>query len=91
MQIGGRWVAAIGANRQDLAAQPLGGTVTHAGPNGPSGWDAGAYDRLSDPQYAWGQRVIGRLELRGDGPSWMPAAAPAGSRPCCWSACRTAG
>ena len=66
MQIGGRWVAAIGANRQDLAAQPLGGTVTRAGPNGPSGWDAGAYDHLSDPQYAWGQRVIGRLELRGD-------------------------
>lgn len=66
MQISGRWVAATGANRQDLAAQPLRGTVTRAGPNGPSGWDAGAYDRLSDPQYAWGQRVIGRLELRGD-------------------------
>ena len=40
--------------------------MKRAGPNGPSGWDAGAYDRLSDPQYAWGQRVIGRLELRGD-------------------------
>jgi trans-aconitate 2-methyltransferase len=32
----------------------------------PAGWDADAYDSLSDPQYAWGQSVLDRLELRGD-------------------------
>lgn len=31
-----------------------------------NGWDATAYDRLSEPQYEWGQRVLSRLELRGD-------------------------
>jgi trans-aconitate 2-methyltransferase len=29
-------------------------------------WDPDAYDRLSDPQYAWGEGVLDRLELRGD-------------------------
>ena len=29
-------------------------------------WDAAAYDRLSDPQVAWGQRVLARLALAGD-------------------------
>jgi trans-aconitate 2-methyltransferase len=29
-------------------------------------WDAGAYDRLSDPQLAWGLEVLDRLPLRGD-------------------------
>ena len=28
-------------------------------------WDAGAYHRISAPQYAWGQRVLARLELEG--------------------------
>jgi trans-aconitate 2-methyltransferase len=29
-------------------------------------WDAAAYERLSDPQFEWGRRVLDRLELRGD-------------------------
>ena len=29
-------------------------------------WDAAAYDRVSDPQVAWAQRVLERLPLRGD-------------------------
>jgi trans-aconitate 2-methyltransferase len=29
-------------------------------------WDAGTYDRVSDPQLAWGRSVLGRLLLRGD-------------------------
>jgi trans-aconitate methyltransferase len=29
-------------------------------------WDAAAYDKLSDPQYAWGARVLERLPLAGD-------------------------
>ncbi len=37
-----------------------------ARPDGAGNWDAGAYDRLSGPQYAWGQRVLDRLGLRGD-------------------------
>ena len=36
------------------------------GQEGVAGWDPYAYDRLSDPQYAWGQSVLDRLELRGD-------------------------
>jgi trans-aconitate 2-methyltransferase len=32
----------------------------------PGAWDAEAYDELSNPQYAWGQHVLDRLELRGD-------------------------
>ena len=28
-------------------------------------WDADAYHRISGPQFAWGQRVLARLELRG--------------------------
>ena len=31
-----------------------------------SEWDATAYHRLSDPQFAWGMRVLDRLALRGD-------------------------
>jgi trans-aconitate 2-methyltransferase len=29
-------------------------------------WDAAAYDLLAEPQSAWGQRILNRLELRGD-------------------------
>ena len=29
-------------------------------------WDATAYHRLSGPQFAWGQKVLKRLKLRGD-------------------------
>lgn len=29
-------------------------------------WDAAAYQRLSAPQFAWGQKVLARLSLRGD-------------------------
>jgi trans-aconitate methyltransferase len=29
-------------------------------------WDASRYHRLSDPQFAWGLRVLDRLRLRGD-------------------------
>jgi trans-aconitate 2-methyltransferase len=29
-------------------------------------WDGGAYHRLSDPQTAWGQKVLARLPLAGD-------------------------
>jgi trans-aconitate 2-methyltransferase len=29
-------------------------------------WNAEAYHRLSEPQYAWGRRVLQRLSLRGD-------------------------
>ena len=29
-------------------------------------WDAGAYHRVSGPQFGWGMRVLERLELRGD-------------------------
>lgn len=29
-------------------------------------WDAGTYDRVSDPQLAWGRAVLDRLQLRGD-------------------------
>ncbi len=39
--------------------------MTGTGPDGPR-WDAAAYDHLSEPQYGWGQRVLDRLELRGD-------------------------
>ena len=31
-----------------------------------SEWNAEAYHRLSDPQFAWGLRVLARLALRGD-------------------------
>jgi trans-aconitate 2-methyltransferase len=33
---------------------------------GPREWDAETYDRVSDPQFAWGMEVLERLELRGD-------------------------
>ncbi len=33
---------------------------------GPREWDAGTYDRVSDPQYEWGLEVLERLELNGD-------------------------
>ncbi len=29
-------------------------------------WNAEAYDRVSDPQFNWGLKVLGRLQLRGD-------------------------
>jgi trans-aconitate 2-methyltransferase len=29
-------------------------------------WDAATYDRVADPQEAWGREVLARLELRGD-------------------------
>jgi trans-aconitate 2-methyltransferase len=32
----------------------------------PREWDAGSYERLSDPQLAWGRDVLDRLVLRGD-------------------------
>jgi trans-aconitate methyltransferase len=32
----------------------------------PKEWDAAGYDRLSDPQFAWGLRVLERLQLQGD-------------------------
>lgn len=32
----------------------------------PKEWDAAAYQKLSEPQFAWGQRVLARIDLRGD-------------------------
>jgi len=32
----------------------------------PADWDAGTYERVSEPQFAWGQRVLARLPLTGD-------------------------
>jgi trans-aconitate methyltransferase len=32
----------------------------------PIEWDATAYDKLSDPQFSWGMKLIGKLALRGD-------------------------
>jgi trans-aconitate 2-methyltransferase len=32
----------------------------------PVEWDAGAYDRVADPQLEWGKEVLDRLDLRGD-------------------------
>ena len=29
-------------------------------------WNAAEYHRLSTPQFQWGQRVLGKLHLRGD-------------------------
>ena len=31
-----------------------------------TGWNAAAYHKVSGPQTAWGQKVLARLELRGD-------------------------
>src|SRR5262245_33124609 len=44
---------------------PLTGSATLVAPMTHE-WDAQAYDRLSDPQYRWGVRVLERLALRGD-------------------------
>jgi trans-aconitate 2-methyltransferase len=33
---------------------------------GPREWDAETYDRISEPQYEWGLKVLERLELTGD-------------------------
>jgi trans-aconitate 2-methyltransferase len=33
---------------------------------GPLDWDAETYDRVSDPQFAWGLEVLERLEIDGD-------------------------
>ncbi len=32
----------------------------------PQDWDGAAYQRLSDPQFGWGMRVLESIELRGD-------------------------
>jgi trans-aconitate methyltransferase len=32
----------------------------------PHDWDGAAYQRLSDPQFGWGMRVLDAVELRGD-------------------------
>lgn len=32
----------------------------------PKDWDGAAYQRLSDPQFRWGMRVLSSVELRGD-------------------------
>ncbi len=32
----------------------------------PRDWDAATYDRVADPQEAWGREVLDRLDLRGD-------------------------
>lgn len=32
----------------------------------PHDWDGAAYQRLSDPQFRWGMRVLSSVELRGD-------------------------
>lgn len=32
----------------------------------PHDWDGAAYQRLSDPQFGWGMRVLDSIELRGD-------------------------
>src|SRR4051812_20867102 len=32
----------------------------------PREWDAAAYHRVSEPQFAWGMLVLDRLALRGD-------------------------
>ncbi len=29
-------------------------------------WDAAAYDKLSDPQFSWGMKLVAKLPLRGD-------------------------
>lgn len=39
--------------------------VTQSG-TGSAEWDAGSYHRVSQPQVAWGERVLDRLELGGD-------------------------
>lgn len=35
-------------------------------PSSPHDWDGAAYQRLSDPQFGWGMRVLASVELRGD-------------------------
>jgi trans-aconitate 2-methyltransferase len=42
---------------------PVSGT---AGGPGPRDWDAGSYDRISDPMARWGETVLARLPLRGN-------------------------
>src|SRR5512146_2590656 len=32
----------------------------------PVEWDATAYDKLSDPQFSWGMKLLATLPLRGD-------------------------
>jgi trans-aconitate methyltransferase len=32
----------------------------------PADWDAKTYERVSDPQFEWGRKVLARLALRGD-------------------------
>lgn len=42
------------------------GAAGDSSPVGPKEWDAGSYHRVSGPQTSWGERVLARLELRGD-------------------------
>ncbi len=37
-----------------------------AEPSDRSDWDAGTYQRVSEPQLAWGRQVVGRIALEGD-------------------------
>jgi trans-aconitate methyltransferase len=36
------------------------------GPSPPREWDATSYHKVAGPQTAWGRRVLGRLQVRGD-------------------------
>ena len=38
----------------------------HAVANPTREWDAAVYDRVADPQEAWGREVLERLTLEGD-------------------------
>jgi trans-aconitate methyltransferase len=40
--------------------------VTQPRPSPPREWDAASYHRVAGPQTSWGQRVLGRLHVRGD-------------------------
>lgn len=40
--------------------------MSQSGARAPREWDASSYHRVAGPQTAWGQRVLGRLTLRGD-------------------------
>ena len=41
-------------------------------------WDAGTYQRVSEPQLAWGRRVVERIPLAGDERASTRAAARGG-------------
>ncbi len=44
----------------------MGGTANDGAGVSSRDWDAATYDRVSDPQFAWAQELLGRLELDGD-------------------------